>query len=92
MTFQITGSHGTLVVYADSGRIDVANCTYDTDAYREIIRIDVGESQAHYEKPVSACEDILDFGYWTDTGFYEPPAVSWRQHYRERYGVPARTE
>ena len=79
--FYVYGSHGELTVDADTGDvIELMDQTYDSEEYRDIVRFDVHEWRREY--PTEAIEgtgmDILDIGFWTDTGEYIGPEQSWR--------------
>lgn len=86
MTIYITGSHGRLVVETDTGRVDEMLSTYETDEYKNIDAVDIEEWLARYpfeQLTDGASYDILDFGYWTDMGDYEPPCEDWRRDIKE---------
>lgn len=78
-TFIVRGSHGELEVDGTSGLV-VARAK--PDAYRAIVRFHLEEwCRTHGQTtPVAAGTiDILDLGYWTGAGQYEPPAFDFRQ-------------
>ena len=87
--FMVRGSHGELDVFASSGEVITYRSETDTcggpceGSYAEIARLDVDEWRAAYpgEDVTSGTHDILDFGYWSRDGVYEPPAYDWREDF-----------
>lgn len=83
--FWATGSYGKLKVCAYTG------CVLDYDPqdqdpeYADIARFDVDEWQQEYpDEDISGHEhDIVDFGFWTDTGQYNEPSYEWRKDFQE---------
>lgn len=96
-TFEVHGSHGMLVVDAQTGEIvDRAyepGCPCDDNCYARILLFDVDEWKRTYpgENPAEAGEvDVLDLGFWHNDetvpegiGKYEPPDQDWRKLYAE---------
>jgi hypothetical protein len=79
----ITGSCGQLVVDPTTGQ--VLRYIRDRDAddennYDDIARIDLDEHRRNGVYPKNP--DILDVGYWTRGGHYEPP-TDYREHFLE---------
>jgi hypothetical protein len=73
----VNSSHGTLVIDAD-GNV-VKGSVYDDDELKNIVRFDLEEYRKQYpDEPEPSSYDILDLGYWTDQGKYEPPDEDWR--------------
>ena len=78
----IEGSWGELTVDAMTGIVlfyDPQGADLDDDnmGYIKIYRINLQEYRGYWhEEPKDG--DILDYGYWTFDGIYEPPEVSWR--------------
>ena len=84
-TFTVRGSHGTLTVDAQTGTILRDESEYITPDYTDIAGFDITEWKRAYpcERIDGQNIDILDFGYWTTSGIYEPPAMEWREKVRE---------
>ena len=57
--------------------------------YPEILRIDIIEWEQHYapEKPVDTAWDILDWGYWLNSGEYSKPCTAHREYCAECNGT-----
>ncbi len=80
-SFRVYGSHGVLVVAAMSGRVLAYEPDGDTD-YADICFFNVDEWRRAYPGEVPTVIDILDIGYWTLDGAYEPPVEDWRKEWR----------
>jgi len=87
----IRGSYGKLVAYKDTGVVipkesdfmDGDEGDFSSHTYRDIVMIDVLElKETYYSFSLLNEFDILDVGYWTNTGKYEPPCHVWREEYR----------
>jgi len=83
----ISGSWGELEVDPETGEVLYYYPRYyDADAlegedYNKIARLDVQEWRETYpnrEMAGDTVHDILDWGYWTVDGVYEPPCESYR--------------
>lgn len=75
-TFIVFGNHGELTVDAETGKVEAYDFSNgDSDDYKDILRFDVSEWHNTYpiEPLAGRSLDILDFGFWTDTGAYEAP-------------------
>ena len=63
----------------------VTDCRLTLDGYPVGTRpavVDVDEWRRRYPGEWGMLDrqhDILDFGYWTDAGLYEPPCEDWRR-------------
>lgn len=74
--FTVEGSHGSVDVDGEGNVLNAYN-----DAYPDIVRFDVKEFAEFYGHPPTTegrVTDILDIGYWTRDGHYEPPVGEWR--------------
>lgn len=67
------GSSGGVAFDCETGRV-----IYADEEYKDIVRIDVNELTETYGTSFG-CHDILDVGYWTSSGFYEPPCIDFRR-------------
>lgn len=89
MTIEVYGSWGPFQVNARTGVVvtpvherlcidETEGGTYD--GYARIARVNLAEFEAYWgEDPASHSSiDILDLGYWTLDGTYEPPDLRWR--------------
>lgn len=78
----VHSSNGELVI-DESGSVIVDESTYDNDNLKGIVRFNVKEYKKHYpDEPEPGTYDILDLGYWTSDGEYEPPCTDWREQIR----------
>ena len=71
-------SHGH-ATFTDAGELvedalDVAE--FPAESHPQ--RLDVAEWREHYAEDPAGNWDILDWGYWTAAGTYEPPVHEWR--------------
>lgn len=90
-TFTVTGTHGEITVNAETGETirQVTTCACENcegRGYANIVKFDIEEWKRAYpgETPMTAGQiDILDLGYWTKGGAYEPPATDWRNEFRD---------
>ena len=83
------GAHGVLSFDSVTGavlraeRCACADCAAREDGvtgYGDIARIDITELAAEFPTAEHGGElDILEVGYWTRSGHYEPPADSFRE-------------
>jgi hypothetical protein len=74
----IQGSWGQLRVDAETG--DVLRLTDESkdaqgEGYHDIARFDLEEWKRFYNQGTCRGADILDVGYWTNEGIYEPAAA-----------------
>lgn len=86
-TFQVTGSHGELIVDADSGEIIERS---DVSAYPEVARFDMNEWRATYpdETPENASPiDILDLACTLTTGERCAADAYWREEFKHMRGL-----
>lgn len=71
----VEGSWGRLEVDCQTGNVlkltDEPEYQTHEIGYRDIVRVDVDKYRATFGK-FAGC-DILDIGYWTKEGVYEPP-------------------
>ena len=80
--FFIDGTYGSFSVHVDSGK--VLSYTEETNeegvSYSNIVQFDVKELETFWDYRIKEKDsyDILDVGYWTNTGFYAPPDVDYR--------------
>lgn len=79
-TITLHGSHGTAEFDAVTGEFISTQPDYGGDGYPDIARLHIVEWRAAYpgEDPLTSDWDVLDWGYWTRAGQYEPPANDWR--------------
>jgi hypothetical protein len=80
-TFEVSGNYGTMIVNYDTGEVleYQPDCDWNPEkpeeGYGDIICIDVQEVQAvnlaNFAPPYTPF-DILDVGFWTKNGTYEP--------------------
>lgn len=77
----VIGSWGTLVVDGSTGCIleYEPELDYPEDDYWHIQRFDLEEYRRHYPSNPTGTIDILDIGYWTVSGDYEPPEPDYRK-------------
>ena len=78
----IFSSHGELRVDPVTGVVDKSASDYYQpgdleEGIESILRIDL-EEHALFWGGRPSDGDILDFGYWTDSGDYEPADMDWR--------------
>lgn len=69
--YQAQGTHG-FVEFDDFGMVT------RREGYENVVRVDVAEFRAKYGELEDT--DILDLGYWTVDGQYEPPEADFRDH------------
>jgi hypothetical protein len=77
----IEGSWGRVHVDAETGdvlRISDEPKDGHSEGYRCIGRFDLEEWTRFYKKETCRGADILDVGYWTKNGIYQPPAPDHR--------------
>lgn len=74
----VAGSHGVLLVDDATGNVLQYKADDGSDHYRNIVRFNIPE-YVEYNGGMDDT-DILLIGYWTDTGYYEPPVVEEREH------------
>ena len=89
----VHSSHGTLEI-DDTGKVTGIIADGKTGAIIlpneglsflfTIERFDLSEYAKHYDKEDDEEFDILDLGYWTTVGTYEPPVEEWRKQIEER--------
>lgn len=77
-TIEISGSHGTLTVDADNGRV----VRRVSSGYSNVGRFDLVEWQRTYPGETCNGGDILDFAYWTADGQYVDADSGWREDFR----------
>ena len=89
-TFEVSGSHGTLVVNASTGEVVdgrlESGCPCGDYCYNSIILFNLAEWQQRYpgeDLESVGCVDILDLGYWMCDGRYSPPQEDWRKEFAE---------
>ena len=76
---EVFGNHGTLIVDTADGSIADYDPNPRSDEYKNIVRVNLDEWRTHYYAEPFGRIDILDVGYWTDDGKYEPPDAEWRE-------------
>ncbi len=82
--FEVAGSHGSIRVDPKTGNViradscDCEECRVYGD-YTTIDCFDLDEFRAVYGDN-QGCADILDIGYWSLGGIYEPPVISHRRN------------
>lgn len=82
-TFVVSGRDGTLTVDATTGAVTERRIVAPFSIYAQITRIDVDEWRAWRaahdpSRDPLETTDILNLGYWSAHGGYEPPAEKWR--------------
>jgi len=81
--FSVSGSHGTMHVDALSGIVLALFEAKDAEApgYTNIACFDLVEWSKTYpaESIAGMSIDILDLGFWEDTGAYREPDLEWRK-------------
>ena len=82
-TFTVGGSHGELHVIISSGRVAERFNNAGCDDYDTIERFDVKEYRRYYGRTPEEGEyvDILDIGFWTKEGKYEPAEEEHREDF-----------
>lgn len=77
----VYSSHGELAVEPITGLVIKADSDYydsdPNDGVRDIVRFDIEEFCIFWGCPPQDA-DILDMGFWTETGDYVPPSMDWR--------------
>lgn len=82
---EIHSTWGTLAVVESTGFVVKADSFYasmpgeEGGELRDIVRFDIAEHREFWRMPSAVGGDILDFGYWTEDGHYEPPCTEWRR-------------
>jgi hypothetical protein len=100
-TFIAFGNYGDLTCDANTGEVLTYHAEDDAygpddpegQGYRDVERLDVKEWRDTYpgEELADGRHDLLDFGFWTKGGKYEPADESWREAFRQdREGPPVR--
>jgi hypothetical protein len=77
----IEGSWGRLHVDTETGdvlRLTGAPKDAESECYHDIARFDLEEWKRFYNQDTCRGADILDVGYWTKDGTYEPAAANHR--------------
>jgi hypothetical protein len=77
----IEGSWGRLHVDTETGdvlRLSGAPKDAESEGYHDIARFDLEEWKRFYNQDTCRGADILDVGYWTKEGIYEPAAAKHR--------------
>lgn len=77
----VVGSGGTVLIDNDG-----TPCGPVPALYVGIMRFDVFEYFRYWHEDPGCVEqfDILDLGYWMETGDYEEPCHDWRADYKEQ--------
>lgn len=75
----VFSSHGSLVFDSVTGKCDATNFHPDSPGGQPDV-VDVAELVTAYGelRDSELGYDILDVGYWTADGTYEPPCAEWR--------------
>lgn len=87
-TFEVTGSHGTLTVDCQTGRVLDYQHDDDDSEYSNIERFDLEEWRSYYGKELVSSIDILDLGFWYYPNklvrwpVYGGPEQDWRNEFR----------
>jgi len=68
--FVVGGTHGKLTVNAANGNVVAYACSIH---YANISRFDVLRYKKEFGEAIPDEVDIVDIGYWMDSGSYEPP-------------------
>ena len=76
-SIEVTGNYGVLTVDRADGLVTDYEPNHGDD-YKIITRVNLDEWRQRYHAEPCGPIDILDLGYWTDQGHYEPPDESWR--------------
>lgn len=76
-SIEVTGTYGTLTVDRADGLVTDYEPAWEDD-YKIITRVNLDEWRQRYHAEPCGPLDILDLGYWTDQGYYEPPDEDWR--------------
>ncbi len=84
--YTVGSSHGELSLDAEGNVLARRLDNDDSDGgghLARIVRFDIAEWLAYWEKPEASAIDILDLGYWftdpkTGKSVYEPPSAKWR--------------
>lgn len=86
-TFSVWGNHGTLSVCTATGDVlslDVTGADNPKE-YATIVRFDVAEYRTAY--PAVALDsgrvDVVDIGFWSADGSYDPPEADHRELVRD---------
>jgi hypothetical protein len=82
----VQSSHGHFTIDGNTG--DVLSRQVQDEALQRLVRFDLAEWHNYYGGPPGPDLDILDLGYWLDSGTYEPPAHDWRRWFVATFGQP----
>ncbi|XUX01228.1 MAG: hypothetical protein TUN42_04360 [Dehalogenimonas sp.] len=85
----VYSSHGTLAVM-DDGSVYRPDYAYDDNELKDIVKFDIEEYlRAYPDEPLETIDsvDILDLGYWTKDGRYEPPDAYFRKEVADNASV-----
>jgi hypothetical protein len=81
-TFIVVSSEGALTVHRDTGAV-IGRVTESGAGIADIVRFDLSEWHTTYKgEQLPESVDILDLGFWTVSGRYEPPVEDWREEFR----------
>jgi hypothetical protein len=78
-SIEVFGTYGTLTVDTADGLVTDYEPSASGDDYKIIKKVNLSEWRTHYYAEPFGRIDILDLGYWTDEGRYEPPTADWRK-------------
>jgi len=93
--FQVFSSHGQLSAYVEDGTVKIAELNDEADedgqTMLDIARFNVEEwKKVYYPEKIKngQCIDILDIGFWSKDGLYEPPDEDWRREFAKEKHAP----
>jgi len=83
-TGTVYGSHGHIEINLETGDvISIYHYSGSEGDYSDIVKFDIGEfKQAWPERVEAETFDILDIGYWTESGYYEAADTFHREQIR----------
>lgn len=84
-TGTVYGSHGHIEINLETGDvISIYHYSGSEGDYSDIVKFDTQEfKQAWPERSGAETFDILDIGYWTASGYYEPADTFHREEIRK---------
>lgn len=77
---------GDISFNPNTGKVDPSSVEdFDPDFGSKPVRVDVVEWRMFYCEALvdDTDHDVLDFGFWSEDGTYEPPSYEWREGARQ---------
>lgn len=97
-TITVWGNYGELDIHRETGEVLSYQPADDTTPdYADIVRFDVAEYQAWLASTTVTTAtwdqiesiDVVDIGFWSKDGSYEPPVAEHRDELPSRFGAEA---